>query len=452
MRAVTMRDDMRDQQDNVFARAASFLANRAKTSAAAPPDAKALLERLSYRPLAEPASESPDRPDHAVQANRIALLRVAANLDHVFDLASAAAPGLFLTGAQFVMDQDRFSATGAGLDPASAFEACLGETIEVLSQGAARHRSRLVTAEALPACDAGLLAELRAQSTAPDASEGFIEGYALAEDGSFSGPPVGIPASLCLRLSKYADGAAPIIPLSEGCGAGKTFPSAILSGLCERIERDALALWLIGGRPARSFSHHVLKEVGVEAHMARLRRGNAARRSWFLDLTTDLEWPVAAALSCDQDGGRLSIGVAARSSIGAALKAAFTELCAMEMNHQLEAMRRDRAGLPPVPQSDSLIEAPLLQPAGESTYQPLFSDITAEEALSSLRHCLLRHGMRPIIVDLTDRAIGVPVVKVFVNKLQPMTKRLTGARLSDAIARFGGGDPRLLALFPALHH
>ena len=87
----------------------------------------------------------------------------------------------------------------------------------------------------------------------------------------------------------------PPFPLSTGSAAGQSWDAAALHGLLELIERDAASLWWQGGSRGKSIPPGDEAEIMAETLLAQLRQGASARRSWLLDITTDIGVPCVAA-------------------------------------------------------------------------------------------------------------------------------------------------------------
>ena len=60
----------------------------------------------------------------------------------------------------------------------------------------------------------------------------------------------------------------------------------------------------------------------METLLAQLRQGASARRSWLLDITTEIGVPCVAAVSCMADGFGFAFGLAARPTLEAAARSA----------------------------------------------------------------------------------------------------------------------------------
>ena len=131
------------------------------------------------------------------------------------------------------------------------------------------------------------------------------------------GDEVWLPADICLRRPPAQRDFAPPFPLSIGSAAGPSWDAAALHGLLELIERDAASLWWRGGQLPRSIPPQHEAGIVAEDLLRQLRHGAAVqRRTWLLDITTDIGVPCVAAVSCRADGSGFAFGLAARPAAG----------------------------------------------------------------------------------------------------------------------------------------
>src|SRR6267154_2216756 len=117
---------------NPFARAASLLLGDDREHQGNR-DARPLLEALGYAAAAEPDPQT---------RHRASLLTAASRFTRVFELAAPDAPGLVSFGAELdpaLADplhagSPAVSVSGVGLSLQEAFQGCIGEGVEYLSQ------------------------------------------------------------------------------------------------------------------------------------------------------------------------------------------------------------------------------------------------------------------------------------------------------------------------------
>jgi ribosomal protein S12 methylthiotransferase accessory factor len=237
--------------------------------------------------------------------------------------------------------------------------------------------------------------------------------------------------------------------LSIGSAAGPSRDAAALHGLLELIERDAASLWWRGGQSPRSIP--ALHEAGVAAEglLRQLRHGaSIQRRTWLLDITTDVGVPCVAAVSCRADGSGFAFGLAARPMLEAAVRSAILEMCQLELADAVVATKRREHGDDTLNAQDRIHvqraainadQCRLLQPVAEhADHLPL----TATEA-SVIFGLIVRRleelGIDTFFLDLTRPRFAVPVVRVIAPGLQLEPSEIVTTRLQDTIARTGGG-------------
>jgi ribosomal protein S12 methylthiotransferase accessory factor len=238
-----------NSMQELFARAASLLLG----NDAGDHDARRVLQALEY------GAEMGGRNDRET-ANRAHLLAAASRFARVFELTSPDAPGLYSFGAQFdpaladpMHDGSPIvGVSGVGLTLQEAFQGCIGEGVEYLSQlqaatdlllepGADEWSARLgPKAQEF----VSVLSQRRMQ---PERALSWCRATRQIDGGE-----AWLPADMCLRRPPVRRDFAPPFPLSIGSAAGPSGDAAALHGLLELIERDATSLWWRGGQLARS--------------------------------------------------------------------------------------------------------------------------------------------------------------------------------------------------------
>lgn len=381
------------------------------------------------------------------------ILAVARRLRRIFSLPMPDAPGLAFVGGEVEIagpggaPSAILSVAGSGADLLEATASCIGEAVEVMSrQDDGHHR----TSSAPPhtsttGLDAAEHAALLALLPPHTASSARLEWLAARRWPSQA--EVLVPAALCLAAA--GTGQPPLVPMSLGCGAGPTFEHAVRHGHCEVIERDAIALWWIGGAPARTLPPPV--ETGARDYLAALRLGENGRVTRFLDITTDIGVASCIALSSDTDGRALAFGFAARPSFDAACAAAIREMCQMELGLRLIAMKRQQRGPDALNDADRLFLARAFALAAD--------DITVadrpgerpvhEVDLDEIGQMLTALGCIVLVADLSRADLAIPAARVLVPGLQPYPSDLVTPRLQRVMDRTGGGPgargaPRLM--------
>ncbi len=429
---------------NLFARAASLLLgdNLGETDK---PDARALLEALGYATVSDPETR-----------HRANLLKVASRFARVFQLAAPDAPGLVCFGAEFdpaladplQAGSPIVGVSGVGISLQEAFQGCIGEGIEYLSQLQIGNDA-LEFDPGDPGAKLGLqarefLAAFLRHRLRPDADLSWHRATRLTD-----GREVLLPAALCLRRPPGQREIEPPFPLSTGSAAGKSWDAAALHGVCELIERDAASLWWRGGNRGRSIPPRDEAYIMAEALLARLRQNASARRSWLLDITTDVGVPCVAAVSCGADGFGFAVGLAARPILAAAARSAILEMCQIELAHAVvEAKCRER-GEAALNERDrthrrraTMINADrclLLQPTAERGAHLNFDTTDSSAVLQLIVDRLAQFGIDSFGLNLTRPGFAVPVARVIAPGLQLEPSSILTPRLANMIAQTGGG-------------
>ncbi|WP_280689490.1 MULTISPECIES: TOMM precursor leader peptide-binding protein [unclassified Kitasatospora] len=237
---------------------------------------------------------------------------------------------------------------------------------------------------------------------------------------------------------------------SNGSAAGGTLAEAVLHGLLELIERDAVALWWYNRvrRPAVAPNS---RDTRALAHLAGWQESHAAlgRESWVLDLTSDLGIPVAAAVSrqTDSPAEGILLGFGADLELGGAVAKAMSEA---DQLLPVAARAVSRAGSP-TPQGDfaqhwwrtaTVADHPYLRPLpdgpGPTAASPPSRERTDPLAeVETLRHALEERDLEVLVADQTRPDIGLPVVKVMVPGLRHFWPRYAPGRLYDVPVRLG---------------
>src|SRR5260370_41532392 len=225
---------------NPFARAASLLLGDDREHQGNR-DARPLLEALGYAAAAEPDPQTRHRAN---------LLKAASRFTRVFELAAPDAPGLVCFGAEFdpsLADplhagHPMVGVSGVGLSLQDAFQGCIGEGIEYLSQLQTADDA-LEFDQSDPAAKLGpqareFLAAFSAHRLHGDAALSWHRVTRLTD-----GREVLLPADLCVRRPSNLQEVHPPFPLGTGSASGISWDAAALHGLLEPIEHQSESLW-----------------------------------------------------------------------------------------------------------------------------------------------------------------------------------------------------------------
>lgn len=235
----------------------------------------------------------------------------------------------------------------------------------------------------------------------------------------------------------HGPGSTMVCADSNGNAAGSSMADAVLQGLLELVERDAVALWW--------YNRLTLPAVDLDAFdepwLRDIRRNYAdlGRELWVLDLTLDLGVPVMAAASRRVDGARenITFGFGAHLDPHIALRRAITE-----QNQLMPVMVGDEDGRFDDPDADRwfreatvagqpyLLPDPALAARGPEHYgYREIGDISV--SVRQLTTTLAEHGMETLVLDQTRPDIGLPVVKIVVPGLRHFWARYAPGRLFD---------------------
>lgn len=243
------------------------------------------------------------------------------------------------------------------------------------------------------------------------------------------------------------NGARFAMSCSNGGAAGNTIEEAILQGLLELIERDAVAIWWYNrlhkpGVAVESFGGSYLPDLAD--HYRRCYR----RQAWALDLTSDLGIPVFVALSKVEGASEQAIhlGFGCHLDARIALERAFSEMTQMMAFAQyLESNGAAALNDPDTVnwlRSATVENQPYLVPdAGQPSSNLMTHRVQhSGDLLQDVDHCraiLEAQGMEVLVLDQTRAEIGMPVVKVVVPGLRHWWARFAPGRLYDVPVKMG---------------
>ncbi len=391
------------------------------------------------------------------QTNRSRLLTFASTHLELFQMYSRFAPEMVFIGALQSENSTigkgsaipGASFSGAGESFQSSFERTVGESIEYLSQFQEDQSQTLIGN--LSDCFDGFSLKQRNQ---------MIEWFNSADGAHPHGlkltyltelttqHEILAPAALVFRGVGQSQTQLDNYALSTGCAAGETLPQAIATGLFEVIERDAAALWWQGGRASRRIEFEYLKDLGVIQRLEKMRAGEIHRTTQFIDISTEFEIPVVAAISYDRNGFGFAAGISCNSNLTTACISALNELFQMELGLiwlESKCNELGAAALDPKEQSKMQRSRQL-----NCLKEPLFSNTIQNQpnqikepskgiSLPFLLERLGKFGHQIIARDLTRAVVGIPATRVIVTGLQPYPSKYVSPRLSDS-RQFGMRD------------
>ena len=260
-----------------------------------------------------------------------------------------------------------------------------------------------------------------------------------------------LPSAFCYFHYPHGQGPAYCISDSNGNAAGNTIEEAVLQGLFELVERDAVALWWYNrlARPA------VDLDAFADPYLDRLREAlhGRGREVWALDLSADLGIPVIAALSraAGRPEERIVLGFGAHLDARLALLRAVTEMNQMLAGLLLEPDDGDLPAYLTDPETvhwlrtATVANQPYLRPdpAAVSRGPSAFPATWSDDVAADVRACqarIEREGLELLVLDQTRPEVGLPVVKVVVPGLRHFWARYARGRLYDVPVRLGWLD------------
>jgi bacteriocin biosynthesis cyclodehydratase domain-containing protein len=234
---------------------------------------------------------------------------------------------------------------------------------------------------------------------------------------------------------------------SNGNAAGTCLADAVLQGLLELIERDAVALWWYNRTRMPAVDVGSFHDPWVEE--VRAVYAGLGRDLWVLDVRSDLDVPVMVAVSRRTDGPheRLMVGFGAHLDPRIALRR-----CVSELNQLLPwALDGGTAG-DGLDDPDaaswwseaSVADHPYLVADGGPLLRPDAYEYTHRtdlaEDVAYLTGELARRGLDTLVLDQTRPDVAMPVVKVIVPGLRHFWARFAPGRLFDVPVALGRLD------------
>ena len=224
---------------------------------------------------------------------------------------------------------------------------------------------------------------------------------------------------------------------SNGCAAGRSLEEAVLQGLLELIERDAVAIWWYNRLVVPALSPSLVGPV----LLATLRRWLEPTWDWWLlDVTHNLDTPACVAVARRRSDGQYRLGFGCHVEAGLAAQRAATELCQLIAVGEQRGAAFDFA---------SMADEPYLHPlATEDRAAPALSTSTGyDDIRDAIEACVARLAARGLEV-LVHRYPAIDeallVVKVIVPGACHIWPQLGAPRLYQVPVGLGWA-PRALA-------
>jgi ribosomal protein S12 methylthiotransferase accessory factor len=240
-----------------------------------------------------------------------------------------------------------------------------------------------------------------------------------------------VPAGLCYMHFTFSDEPRFCSPDTNGCGAGRTFPEALLAATLELVERDSVAIWWYNRLPRPCVDLESFGDFNIVGIREAFRQEN--RNLYLLDITSDLGIPAYAAVAPAADGSKPYFGCAAHTSPRvAALKAIMeaAQICfwseqgfaAPELINWL-----DNTNV----QDHSYLHGT------EMTKAPVERSLKTEEAIQLCINQISQAGIELLYVDLARPEVSFPVVRAIAPGLRHFWARFRHGRLYDVPVLMG---------------
>lgn len=236
---------------------------------------------------------------------------------------------------------------------------------------------------------------------------------------------------------------------SNGCAAGNTLEEAILQGFMELVERDAVALWWYNSLQKPQVDLDSFDEPYFQSLKQYYQTIN--RELWVLDITSDLNIPVFAAVTrrSDRSVEDIVLGYGAHFDAKIAISRALTEVNQILPN-VLFAKADGSTQYPPSAdglavdwwKTATLSDQPYLVPSKSIAAKVSgdYREIASDDLLEDVKLCqqiVENNGLEMLVLDQTRPDIGLRVAKVIVPGMRHMWKRLAPGRLYEVPVKMG---------------
>ena len=240
-----------------------------------------------------------------------------------------------------------------------------------------------------------------------------------------------IPARFCY-YDAPRQGSVFCLADSNGCAAGNVIEEAIVQGLYELIERDAMAIWWSNRLPRPPVDLSTMTpEVSLRIRSMRAALSSKGRSLEVLDLTNDIGVPVVATVSWQRhDGQGIAIGCASHLDRSVAVIKALGEL-----GQRSTGPNDNNAGQAHAAVVESYLAAHNDAP-GPPEPAPTLSDDLRDDIKTLVARLKLR-GIEVLVVDMTQPDIDFPTVRVVAPGLRHHRNRLAPGRLYDVPVALG---------------
>jgi len=232
---------------------------------------------------------------------------------------------------------------------------------------------------------------------------------------------------------------------TNGTAVAACFSTASDKAMFELVERDSVSIWWYN-RIEREILPPALVEACCGCDLGKWLAARL-RRFHVLDLSADLEVPVAGALSYEPDGSMIADGYAAGRTWPEAILSAVLEMLQAEMSLGFMQQKADRdAAVGGTAEKSAFFEETKRMNlyregfmAGRPGSRPAAAfdrEINADEVLDRMR----RGGIEIFVADVTRADIGIPAARAVSPQLRDWRPRFGPGRLYDVPPAMGWLD------------
>lgn len=241
---------------------------------------------------------------------------------------------------------------------------------------------------------------------------------------------------------------------ANGCSAGHTLEEAILQGFLELVERDGVAMWWYNQarRPVVDVESFDIPYFRVLQSYYR----QIDRDIWVLDLTTDLQIPIFAAVSrrIDRPIEDIIVGFGAHLDPKIAILRALTEanqflpvVLEREADGSTRYLMMDAEMVAWLTKASIAQQAYLApDPAQVARTAANYPRIDNDDLLDDVQICVARAqeaGLETLVIDQTRPDVGMKVCRVIVPGLRHFWRRLGPGRLYEIPVKLGWQERQL---------
>lgn len=372
-----------------------------------------------------PHPGDPDFPIYASSLGKLGNLRP--------DVFSAAMEDDVMSGAGGDVAPE-FARTKAIAEGLERYASCVTDARQFLWATANELGAEALDLDTVPRCSEAELAHSRCLLRPADmnAPIRWVRGISL-----FDGRPVWIPAVMVyLKTGAMSVGERFVLPISTGCGAHVTAEQALLAGVNEVIERDAISLVWLQQLALPRIELDVVP-AWVQPFIEREARSRNSMETLLFDATTDVGVPTIYSLHIAPHNETLATLVMCSTELDPAISVAkvmresASSRTTLQQERELPTSWDDyisvshgaafmgrRAQLPAF---DFLRSSPHRRKLSE---MPVLATGDPRRDLACVIEQLRQRGMEAFAVDLTTdeaRRVGMWVVRVIVPALQPLS-------------------------------